>query len=83
MYRTEEDIVLTDLSLACFFIYRVYYIKIKANNTATKYLENNMTQHNVTTCPTFWAPQKILGAQYARNSWRSVIITATLVKRLL
>ena len=35
----------------------VHYIKIKANNTATKYLENNMTQHNVTMGQIFWAPQ--------------------------
>ena len=30
-----------------------------------KYLENNMREHNVTTCPIFWAPQQSSGAQYA------------------
>ena len=36
-----------DLFLPCIFICHVNYIKIKANNTAKKYLENNMTkQHN-------------------------------------
>ena len=55
-----------DLFLACIFICHVNYIKIKANNTAKKYLENNtakkylennMTKHYVTACPIFWDPQ--------------------------
>ena len=43
---------------------------------ATNYLENNMTQHSVTTSPIFWAPKYSLGTQYApapdrtRNFWR-------------
>ena len=55
MQKTEEDTILMDLFLACIFICHVNYIKIKANNTAMKYLENNMTKHNVTACPIFWA----------------------------
>ena len=46
-----------DLFLACIFNFHVNYIKIKANNTAKNYLENNMTKYNVTACPIFWAPQ--------------------------
>ena len=46
MLTTEGDTILTDLFVLFFFIGHVNYIKIKANNTATKYLENNMTQHN-------------------------------------
>ena len=57
MQKTEEDTILMDLFLACIFICHVNYIKIKANNTAKKYLENNVTKHNVTACPIFWAPQ--------------------------
>ena len=57
MKKTEEDTELTDLFLAFFFICHVNYIKLKAYNTATKYLENNMTQYNVTTCPIFWAAE--------------------------
>ena len=41
----------------CFFLCHVNYVKIKANNTTAKYLENNMTQHNLTTCPIFWGTQ--------------------------
>ena len=48
MQKTEEDTILMDLFLACIFICHVNYIKIKANNMAKKYLENNMTKHNVT-----------------------------------
>ena len=54
---TEEDTLLRHLFLACFFICHVNYIKIKANDMATKYLENNITQHNNTMCPIFWAPR--------------------------
>ena len=54
MQKTEENTILMDLFL---FICHVNYIKIKANNTAKKYLENNMTKHNVTVCPIFWAPR--------------------------
>ena len=57
MKKTEEDTELTDLFLAFFFICHVNYIKLKAYNTATKYLENNMTQYNVTTSPIFWAAE--------------------------
>ena len=57
MQKTEEDTILMDLFLICIFICHVNYIKIKANNTAKKNLENNMTKHNVTACPIFWAPQ--------------------------
>ena len=56
MQKTEEDTILMDLFLPCIFICHVNYIKIKANNTAKKYLENNR-QNNVTACPIFWAPQ--------------------------
>ena len=56
MQKTEEDTILMDLFLACIFICHVNYIK-KANNTAKKYLENNMAKHNVTACLIFWAPQ--------------------------
>ena len=55
MQKTEEDTILMDLFLACISICHVNYIK--ANNTAKKCLENNMTKHNVTACPIFWAPQ--------------------------
>ena len=51
------DTVLMGLFLACFFICHVNYVKITANNMAMKYVENNMTQYNVTTCPIFWTPQ--------------------------
>ena len=51
MQKTEEDSILMDRFLTC--ICHVHYIKIKANNTAMKYLENNMTKHNVTACPMF------------------------------
>ena len=44
MQKTEEDTILMDLFLPCIFICHVNYIKIKANNTAKKYLENNMTK---------------------------------------
>ena len=57
MQKTEEDTILMDLFLTWIFICHVNYIKIKANNTTKKYLENNMTKHNKTTCPIFWAPQ--------------------------
>ena len=57
MQKTEEDTILMDLFLAYIFICHVNYIKIKTNNTAKKYLENNMTKHNVTVYPIFWAPQ--------------------------
>ena len=57
MQKTEEDTILMDLFLAYIFICHVNCIKIKANNTAKKYLENNMTKHNVTGCTIFWAPQ--------------------------
>ena len=42
MYRTGEETVKTDLSLACFFIFQVNFIKIKANKTETKWLDYNM-----------------------------------------
>ena len=61
MYRSEEDTALTDLFLPCSFICHVNYIK-KANNTATKYLENNITKHDITKYLIFWTPQKSLGA---------------------
>ena len=48
MQKTEEDTISMDL---------FNYIKIKTNNMAVKYLENNMTKHNITVCPIFWAPQ--------------------------
>ena len=48
-------------------------MKLKANNTATMYLEITMTQHNVTTWPIFWAPQKSLCALYAPTPDRRVI----------
>ena len=57
MQKTEEDTILMDLFLTSIFICHVNYIKIKANNTAKKYLENNMKEHNVTACSIFWAPQ--------------------------
>ena len=46
---TEGDSILTDLFLACFFIFHANYIKMKANNATVNYVENNMTQHNLTT----------------------------------
>ena len=42
MQRTDEDTILTDVFLACFFICNVNYVKINPNNTATNYLEKNM-----------------------------------------
>ena len=57
MQMTEEDSILLDLFLACIFICHVNYIKIKANNMAKKYLKHNMTKHNITACPIFWALQ--------------------------
>ena len=59
MQKTEEDTILMDLFLACTFICHVNYIKIKANNAAMKYLENNMTKHNVTACLIFWLLNKV------------------------
>ena len=44
MQKTEEDTILMDLFLTCIFICHVNYIKIKANNTAKKLLENNMAK---------------------------------------
>lgn len=35
-------------------------MKIKVNDLATEYLENNMMQHSVTTCPLFCTPQNIV-----------------------
>ena len=57
MQKTEEDTILLNNFLACIFICHVNYIKIKASNMARKYVESNMTKHNVTACPIFWAPQ--------------------------
>ena len=56
-----------DLFLACIFICHVNYIKIKANNTAKKYLENNMTRHNVTACPIFWLLNKVCAINTRRS----------------
>ena len=73
--------ILTNLFLTYFFIYHVNYIKIKVNNIATKYLEINMSQHNVTMCPIFWAPHCSLGTWYmpslnwACNFWRPDVVT--------
>ena len=46
MQKTEEDTILMDLFLVGIFICHVNYIKLKANNTTKKYLENDMTKSN-------------------------------------
>ena len=43
-------------SFSCMSLHLIFQLhKRKRKNTATKYLENNVMQHNVTICPIFWA----------------------------